>query len=64
MEKELTQDIILILVVAAGVVSFFHNPLGGESIKYLQTLSGGIVGFYLGIKELPVARAVRMGRKK
>ncbi len=60
----MTQDIILVLVVSAGIVSFFYNPMGGDAIKYLQTLAGGIVGFYLGIKELPVARATRFGRKK
>jgi len=64
MGKALTQDIILVLVVAAGIVSFFYNPMGGDAIKYLQTLAGGIVGFYLGIKELPISRAVKMGRKK
>lgn len=64
MAKTLTQDIILVLVILAGLVSFFYNPIGGEAIKYLQTLAGGIVGFYLGIKELPVARATKFGRKK
>lgn len=64
MGKQLTQDIILVLVVIAGIVSFFYNPIGGEAIKYLQTLAGGIVGFYLGMKELPIARATKFGRKK
>jgi len=65
MGKTLTQDIILVLVIAAGLVSFFYNPIGGEAIKYLQTLAGGIVGFYLGIKELPIMRvAKKFGKRK
>ena len=59
MEKKLIQDIILILVVLAGIVSFFYNPIGGEAIVYLQTLAGGIVGYYLGLHDLPIARAIR-----
>lgn len=62
MGKQLTQDIILVLVVVAGIVSFFYNPIGGEAIKYLQTLAGGIVGYYLGLQDYPIARAIR-GRK-
>lgn len=58
MYQNLTKDIILILIVAAGAVSFFYNPMGGDSVKYLQTLAGGIVGFYIGIKELPLGRQV------
>ena len=59
MNKQITQDVILVIIVLAGIVSFFYNPLGGESIKYLQILMGGIVGFYTGIKELPIARGIK-----
>ncbi len=58
----ITKDIILILIVAAGAVSFFYSPMGGESVKYLQTLAGGIVGFYIGVKEMPVIAAFRKGK--
>jgi len=50
----MTKDIILVLIALAGIVSFFYNPLGGDSIKYLQIVLGGIVGFYTGIKEVPL----------
>lgn len=62
MVKNLTKDIILVLIVTAGIVSFFYNPIGGESIKYLQTLAGGVVGFCLGVKELPIVRAIRKSK--
>jgi len=59
MTKQLTGDIILVLVIVAGLISFFYNPLGGDVVKYLQTLAGGIVGWYLGIKQIPLARAFK-----
>jgi len=55
----IVKDVILVLIVAAGIVSFFYNPIGGETIKYLQILMGGIVGFYTGIKDLPLSKARR-----
>ena len=55
----ITKDIILILIICAGAVSFFYAPMGGESVKYLQTLAGGIVGFYIGVKEIPVMTAFK-----
>ena len=50
----MTKDIILVLIVLAGVVSFFYNPINAD-MKYLQILMGGIVGFYIGIKEVPLS---------
>ena len=49
----MARDVILVLVVVAGLVSFFYSPLG-EATKYLQILMGSIVGYYLGLKEIPV----------
>lgn len=59
----MTKDIILVLIVLAGVVSFFYNPLGGD-MKYLQILMGGIVGYYGGIKEIPLQKPVMAFFKK
>jgi hypothetical protein len=56
--KALTIDIILTLVVIAGLVSFFYNPLG-QDMKYLQILMGSIIGFFIGLKEIPVMRAIQ-----
>jgi hypothetical protein len=52
----MTKDIILVLIVLAGIVSFFYNPLNAD-MKYLQILMGGIVGFYIGIKEIPLQKS-------
>ena len=54
--NKITMDIILILVVTAGIVSFFYNPIGGD-MKYLQIIMGSIVGFFIGVRQLPVMRA-------
>jgi len=63
MIKEITRDVILVLIVIAGLVSFFWTPeTAGENIKFLQTLMGGIIGWYTGIKTLPIVTA--FGRKK
>ncbi len=60
MAKEISRDIVLILIVIAGLVSFFYAPEGTEaSMKFLQTLMGGIVGWYTGIKTLPVLGAMK-----
>lgn len=54
MHKKITRDVVLILVVIAGLVSFFYNPQGIE-MEFLRTLLGGVVGYYIGIKELPLS---------
>jgi hypothetical protein len=61
----MTKDIILVLIVLAGIVSFFYNPLAGD-MKYLQILMGGVVGFYIGTRELPLGRQVNalLGKNK
>jgi len=60
MGKEITRDVILVLIVVAGLVSFFWTPEGGaENIKFLQTLMGGIIGWYTGIKTVPVLGAIK-----
>lgn len=60
MAKEITRDIILVLIVIAGLVSFFYTPEGaGENLKFLQTLMGGIVGWYTGIKTIPIMGAIK-----
>ena len=52
----MTKDIILVLIALAGVVSFFYNPLGGD-MKFLQVILGGIIGYYTGIKDIPLKSA-------
>jgi len=59
----MTKDIILVLIVLAGIVSFFYNPLTAD-MKYLQILMGGIVGFYAGIQEIPFGKTVKSIFKK
>lgn len=60
MAKEITRDIVLVLIVIAGLVSFFYVPEGaGENMKFLQTLMGGIVGWFTGIKTVPVLGAIK-----
>jgi hypothetical protein len=59
MNKELTRDIILVVIILAGIVSFFYNPLGGD-MKYLQILMGGIIGWYTGIQALPLGRFLKV----
>ena len=60
MAKEITRDIILLLIVVAGLVSFFWSPeTGVGNVKFLQTLMGGIIGWYTGIKVLPIAGAIK-----
>lgn len=50
--NRITRDIILVLVVIAGLVSFYYNPQGQE-MEFLRTLLGGVVGFYIGVKNVP-----------
>jgi len=59
----MTKDIILVLIALAGVVSFFYNPLAGD-MKYLQIILGGIIGYYTGIKEIPLQKSVTAFFKK
>jgi len=60
MAKEITRDIVLVLIVIAGLVSFFYVPAGAaENMKFLQTLMGAIVGWYTGIKAMPVVGAMK-----
>jgi len=61
MAKEITRDIVLVIIMVAGIASFFYNPLGGD-MKYLQILMGGIIGFYTGIQAWPVAGAMKKGK--
>ena len=53
---QLSVDIILVLVVLAGIASFFINPLGID-MKALQLLASGIVGFIIKGGEVPIMRA-------
>ena len=59
---KLTQDIILVLIVLAGIISFFFNPLG-ENMEYIRLTMGVVVGFLIKspIQEgkLPVIRAIK-----
>ena len=57
----MTKDIILVLISLAGIVSFFYNPLGGD-MRYLQIVLGGIVGFYTGIKEIPLSSVFKKSK--
>lgn len=59
----MTKDIILVLVVVAGLISFFYNPTNVD-MKYLQIIMGGIIGFYTGIKEIPLQKSVTSFFKK
>ena len=54
----MTKDIILVLIALAGVISFFYNPLVGD-MKYLQIILGGIIGYYTGIKEIPLSTLLK-----
>ena len=60
--SNLTQDIILVLIVIAGILSFFFNPLG-ENMEYIRLTMGVVVGFLLKNpieeKELPIVRAFK-----
>jgi len=56
--KTITRDVVLTLIIIAGLISFFYNPLSID-MRYLQTLAGVIVGFYSGIKTLPVISAMK-----
>ena len=56
--KELTMDIILTLIVIAGIVSFFYNPVGVD-MKYLQTLMGAVIGYFIGIQAMPIGRTLK-----
>lgn len=53
---QLSADVILVLVVLAGIASFFINPLGVD-MKSLQLLAAGIVGFIIKGGEVPIVRA-------
>jgi sugar phosphate permease len=58
---KLTQDIILVLVILAGIVSFFWNPLG-ENMEYLRLTMAAIIGFFVkepvSLRELPFKRSL------
>jgi len=59
----MTKDIILTLIALAGIISFFYNPLGGD-MKYLQIILGGIIGYYTGIKDIPLGAQINKLRNK
>lgn len=58
---KLTQDLILVLVVLAGIVSFFWNPLG-DTMEWLRIAMATIVGFLIKepieLRELPIKRSL------
>ena len=60
--KEITSGIISIIIVIVGLASFFYNPTDVD-MRYLQVLMGAIVGFYLGIKQIPVFGSIRNNKK-
>jgi len=62
MNKEIARDIVLVIIVIAGLLSFFYNPLSAD-MKYLQILMGAIIGFYTGIQSIPVMGAIKKGKK-
>ena len=60
--NKLTQDIILVAVVIAGLTSFFYNPLG-ENMEYIRDIMAAIVGFLIKEpitnREIPLARGYK-----
>jgi len=58
MKKELARDIVLLLIVTAGIVSFFFNPQGVD-MKFLQMAMTAIIGYYTGMKNLPILSAIK-----
>jgi hypothetical protein len=58
MSKELTRDIVLMLIVIAGLVSFFYNPMMTD-MRPLQILVGGIIGYYTGNGSVPIMGAIK-----
>jgi len=56
--NKLTGDIILILVVIGGIISFFYNP-GNTDMEFIRILMGSVVGYYIGLKEIPVLRVIK-----
>jgi len=59
--QDYTLDIIFVVIIVAAAVSFFWNPLTTD-MRYLQTLAGGIVGFFIGFKDIPVARLIKKSK--
>jgi hypothetical protein len=62
--KVITRDIIALIVVLGAIATLFFavSDAGGQLVR---TLAGLIVGYYFGIKELPIAGALgkRLGKK-
>jgi uncharacterized membrane protein len=48
-----TRDLIAIIIVLGAVASFFFNvnEIGSELIRFF---SGAVIGFYFGVKQIPV----------
>lgn len=59
--KKIARDVILVLITLGGIISFFYKP-ETQGIEYLRTLMGAIVGYYIGMEEIPVFSAVRAKR--
>jgi len=66
MSKELTRDIIAIIVVLAAVATLFFQIINPASEQLIQTLAGLVVGYYFGIKALPMGSVMgkKLGKKK
>ena len=56
-----TRDIIAVIIILAAAVSLFIsvNETGEELIRYLAVL---IVGFFFGIKEIPIITAFKKSK--
>jgi ABC-type microcin C transport system permease subunit YejE len=64
--KELTRDIIAVIIILGAVASLFFTVTNITGERLLQTLAGLVVGYYFGVKQLPLGAVVggKIRRKK
>jgi len=58
MTKELTRDIIAMLIVIGMIVSLFF-PVLGAGADMLRYAAAAVIGFYFGLGKMPVLGAIR-----
>ena len=58
MTKEITRDVISILIVIGMLASLFF-PVMEAGVELLRYASAAVIGFYFGLGELPLASAFR-----
>lgn len=54
--KELIKGLVALAIMVAALVSLFIPVITPEASKLLQYLAAALIGYYFGIKEIPLSK--------